>query len=180
MRSTATSIRGTPLRCRPFLFALSVASCIAQPAPPSPAIVITVPVIAWPCAEVPPTFDAGPRWFTIEPATWSPESAEDAAARWDEITNASHRLRWVEGGLWRTVALDPGTGWNGGIDWGNHLVLVRPEPIGASVYAVLLHEYGHVLGLSHTPRGVMDPTRVTTEWSDEDRAEGRRVGACDP
>lgn len=39
----------------------------------------------------------------------------------------------------------------------HHSIALRPTLVGASLYAVFLHELGHALGLDHTRRGIMAP-----------------------
>ena len=106
----------------------------------------------------------------------------------------------MNGGKWRLAEEDPGTGYNGHC-YGppKRLIQIAREPVGATTYAVALHEFGHAIGLRHLcalvpneaaahqipmcatradPLGVMDPSRVVDRFSPLDLAECHRAGAC--
>ncbi len=99
-----------------------------------------------------------------------------AANTWNQVTGL-RQVHIVEDGEWLIVpAPSPrGLGYAQG---SRRLIRISPETPDDQVYAVALHEFGHALGLRHVSRGVMDPDRQTIEFSEEDMAECRRVGAC--
>ena len=107
---------------------------------------------------------------------------ERAVAKWNERVRPEKRLAFDDDGRWIVTRRSPCTGTNGYADNTERIVYVTPGPEhagpGASTYATALHELGHVLGLGHTTRGVMDPEHVTIEFSEEDMAECHRAGAC--
>jgi hypothetical protein len=122
--------------------------------------------------------------ITVEPL-WSftptqQEEIERAAAEWNARTVPSKRIVFERGGDWRVLGHNPCTGVNGHADPVMQVVHVTPDPGGgATVYAVALHEFGHVLGMwQHTPTGVMHASEVSVEFTAEVMAECRRVGAC--
>jgi hypothetical protein len=122
-----------------------------------------------------------PLAFVVAP-TFTPDKQAQiaqAAATWNRLTVAEKRIT-LEGGEWSILEVDPGTGWNGSCTPSRRIIRIHPEPHNATTYAVALHEFGHALGLMHTPRGVMNPEVATTEFSDEDFAECKRVEACSP
>ena len=141
----------------------------------------------------------------IEPVAYRPapefpdsERAEiwRAARAWDAIVKPSRRIR--PGNDWIVVREEPPYGFNGYAHTGLRKIWIRPVPGGGvSTYEIALHEWGHALGLRHictapgakgeaNPRpcgtealGVMDPLHVGTTFTEEDRQECRRSGACD-
>lgn len=122
---------------------------------------------------------APPLAFVVAP-TFTPDKQAQiaqAAEEWNQRTASSKRIT-LDGGEWSILEVDPGTGWNGSCTPSRRIIRIHPEPHNATTYAVALHEFGHALGLMHTPRGVMFADEATTEFSDEDLAECRRVEAC--
>jgi Matrixin len=54
-------------------------------------------------------------------------------------------------------------------------IYVRPSLTGAALYRVILHEYGHALGLGHAPRGVMAPQpRARSDFMKHDPTPAQR------
>jgi hypothetical protein len=132
---------------------------------------------------------------TFTPAEF--EEIRAAANDWNVITNAEHKIRFGEGG-WLILKRQPPGGWNGLAKRQEAEIWISPattEP----VRRVARHEFGHALGLRHlcttdsvqgavasyvqcdvkASRGVMDAWTASDEFSDEDKQECRRVGACD-
>jgi hypothetical protein len=98
-----------------------------------------------------------------------------AAVEWKTI--ATRQIRILDKGDWLVVPAEVPKGL-GYAQSGRHLIRISPETPDDQVYAVALHEFGHALGLQHVKPGVMDPDVQTIEFSAEDFAECRRVGAC--
>lgn len=122
---------------------------------------------------------APPLAFVVAPTFTVDKQAQiaQAAATWNALTVPEKRIT-LDGGEWSILEVDPGTGWNGSCTPSRRVIRIHPEPANASVYEVALHEFGHALGLMHTPRGVMNPEAATAEFSPEDLAECRRVETC--
>jgi hypothetical protein len=122
---------------------------------------------------------APPLAFTVAPTFTADERAQIAAAAeaWNQRTVPSKRIT-LDGGEWSILEVDPGTGWNGSATPSRRVIRIHPNPVNATTYEVALHELGHALGMMHTTRGVMFPHWATSEFSDEDMAECRRVEAC--
>lgn len=130
-----------------------------------------------------------------------------AGAEWNRRTLTSHRILFTDDGApyaehWGVLAEKPPSGFNGETSRSHRIIRIAPRPIGASPYAVALHEYGHAHGLEHIcvsrnplarggaapgappcgdePMGVMDPDHVSTAFTQADLDECARVGACPP
>lgn len=104
------------------------------------------------------------------------DEIQRAADAWNAFTVRPVRL--TDDGDWLILpALVPG-GWLGYSQPRRRLIRVSPMTPDDQIYAVALHELGHALGLRHVSQGVMDPTRQTVDFSEQDMAECRRVGAC--
>lgn len=141
----------------------------------------------------------------IEPVAYTParefpdserEEIWKAARAWDAIVKPERRIR--PGNNWIVVREEPPYGFNGYASRTQRKIWIRPVPGGGvSTYAIAIHEWGHALGLRHIctapgakgdadPRpcgseamGVMDPMHVGTTFSEDDKAECRRAGACE-
>lgn len=121
----------------------------------------------------------GPLGMRVDPS-W-PASAQDeiarAAADWNARVKPDRRIVLGHDG-WRILRDTPPGGYNGFALPSERTIWIAPEPRGASVYAVALHEMGHALGLRHTPTGVMMPFTVSTDFTPEVLAECRHAEAC--
>lgn len=117
---------------------------------------------------------------------------ERAAERWNHVS----KVKIVEGKGWKIQKGDVPGGWNGWTE--EHVITVaRERSDGATVEGVLMHEFGHYLGLRHLcrakgsvgktrwdiectgePWGVMDPRSKGVTLSEWDIAECRDNGVC--
>ncbi len=118
-----------------------------------------------------------PLRFSVDSAFTPDENAQILKAAHDWNVHSKRKISF-DGDSWRILKQDPGTGYNGWSSSSQHLIRIRPEHPGASVYEVALHEFGHALGLKHTTTGLMQAAVVNTEFTPEVLAECRRVGAC--
>lgn len=141
-----------------------------------------------------------PLEFRLDPS-FDDEAAEgivQAARDWNGLTNEAHQITF-DGDSWYIEKRQPPEGFNGWTSRSRQRVLLSPNPVGVSWRALAKHEFGHALGLRHTcwapgvtgdsstPKpcekghsvGVMDPINPTGEFSAEDIAECRTIGACD-
>lgn len=99
-----------------------------------------------------------------------------AATTWNERTLPERRI--TQGTIWRVLKQEPPHSFNGECSQRARTIWIRPEPRGATVYEVALHEFGHALGLGHTSTGVMMAAEVSTEFTSDVMAECKRAGAC--
>lgn len=119
--------------------------------------------------------------YTIDSAFTFAQAQEihSAAEAWNERTMAKlvdvSDVTGRDLGEWYILPSTPPGGWQG-YSMGKRK-LVRLDPT-MPVYPTALHELGHVLGLKHVARGVMDPARQTVVFSWEDTLECERVEAC--
>lgn len=116
--------------------------------------------------------------YRPDPAFSPDEQAQiqRAADEWNKYVKPAYRIH--PGDDWQVLKQEPPHSYNGEAKRSTKTIWIRPVPIGASVYEVALHEFGHALGLGHTETGVMMAFTVSTEFTSEVLAECRRAGAC--
>jgi hypothetical protein len=150
-------------------------SCSLRAALASLALVTFLSGCAPFALAVAPAFPDGDRAEIRQAAEWW--NARTVASRRLTVDQGASLLVVVEGRSWQVLFESP-PDFNGWTDQATRTVRIRPVHEGVSTYAIALHEMGHVIGLGHTSTGVMDPTHVSVEFTDEVQVECRRVGAC--
>ena len=135
-----------------------------------------VTVAALGACAVPMTIRPEPRFTPAEVS-----EIQRAVDQWNAFPGLRRRLSIRPDGAWDWRKEGHPSGYNGYCDRRVRKVWIHPDSAqrGSSVYAVALHEGGHQLGLGHVEHGVMDPLHVTVTFSDEDRRECVRAGACE-
>lgn len=120
-----------------------------------------------------------PMAFSVDPSFSSAQDVEiaRAASAWNAHVKPDHRIT-LTGGQWIVYRRETPGGWNGSCSRSEKWIAIRGEPIGATTYAVALHEFGHALNLAHTPTGLMMPFTVSEEFTPEVLEECRKAGAC--
>ncbi len=124
---------------------------------------------------------SAPLAFSVDPAFTGDEQTEirRAADTWNAITQEPITFNGDEWRIEKRAPPPAGTYFpNGYCDGEKRLVLIHPLVTNPKIYEVVLHEFGHVLGLRHTSQGVMQAVATRTEFSAEDLEECRRVEAC--
>lgn len=105
-----------------------------------------------------------------------------AAAKWNTIVRTPVH---VDGGPWQMIKAEPpdykSKGFIGQTDYPGKHIWIMPGLAPELFYALVLHEFGHMLGLHHVQgAAVMNPTvkREQTEFTSADIEECQKVGAC--
>lgn len=99
-----------------------------------------------------------------------------AAAAWNERTVPERHIT-LAGGEWLLEQRPIGQ-FNGRQSDSERTITLRPGLNEEWSRLVVLHEFGHALGLRHTSTGLMMPVTVSDEFTPEVMAECRRAEAC--
>lgn len=117
--------------------------------------------------------------FYIDPLMFTPDEVailRVSADRWEAFTHGHVKIDFTdEPGQVRII--------RGSID-GPFAAQTLKGPcirfdLDQPVAGFAMHEMGHAIGLEHTTRGIMKQVDPDQNFSEEDRAECRRVGLCD-
>lgn len=109
------------------------------------------------------------------------ESIRLAAKAWTVL--CQQEVFFTSNGDWLVVSAAVPGGWRGSVDPDRHIFRIDPALTPDDlVFAVALHEFGHLLGLRHLPHGVHgvmagpDDSDIHLEFSDADVIQARRSG----